>query len=307
MAWTDIFNLAKRVAKGEGKDRKFGLAFNHYNSDPYWDLQTYAAPLQLKMFDKKAEKMSVDTALWKKVWNDFADLYQSKIIPSPADLNLGGGDHIKNSVIITDPFQSDIFMNGRVAMTIAGYDYVSQLTQARDAAAKNPKIPSVDWDVVTMPQFTEVPGTGGNIMLNNLMAINANAQNGEDAWDFIAFNNSKEWARLKSRSSYEMVSRKSFLKPKDGNTYNIAAFYSLKPVPPQDPVIDRLYEEKPNLYQIRQLAQQLILDVLEKKRSVDEALETWQTQGDVLLQQIKTNPNGPLDGTGTYDGGGKTN
>ncbi|WP_235946602.1 ABC transporter substrate-binding protein [Paenibacillus glycinis] len=297
MTWTDIFTLAKRIAKGEGKDRKFGLSFNRYSGDPFWDSQTYAAPLQLKIFDNKAEKMSVDTPQWKKVWGDVADLYLNKIVPSQEDMNAGGGGIIKDKVAY-DPFQGDMFLSGRVAMTIGGYDYVSQLSQAKDAATKNPKISNVDWDVVTVPQFSEVPGVGGNIYLNNLMAINAKAQNPDDAWDFIAFNNSKEWAKLKSRSTYEMVSRKSFLKPKDGMNYNIAAFYTLKPVPPQDPAIDKLYQDMPNLYQVQQVAQPLFQEVLQKKKSVDEALKSWQTQGDVLLQKIKTNPNGPLDGTG---------
>ncbi|MBO7743926.1 extracellular solute-binding protein [Paenibacillus sp. MWE-103] len=298
MTWPDVVTLAKRLAKGDGKDRKFGLSFNRYTGDPYWDSQTYSAPLQLKMFDNKAEKMSVDNASWKKVWTDIADLYESKTVPTQEDVNNGAGGGIIKDKAVYDPFQGDLFLSGRVAMMVAGYDYVTQLSAAKDASAKNQEIKSVDWDVVTVPQFTEVPGVGGNIYLNNLMSINAKAQNPDDAWDFIAFNNSKEWAKLKSRSTYEMVSRKSFLKPKDGMSYNIQAFYTLKPVPPQDPAIDKLFQDKPNLYQVQNLAQPLFQEVLQKKKSVDAALKEWQTKGDALLQQIKTNPNGPIDGVG---------
>ncbi|NBC72190.1 extracellular solute-binding protein [Paenibacillus sacheonensis] len=300
MTWPDVITLAKRIAKGEGKERKFGLAFNRYGSDPFWDSQTYAAPLQLKMFDNTAEKMTVDQPGWKKVWTDISDLYLNKIIPSQEDLNNGADGGIIKDKAVYNPFQGDLFLSGRVAMSVNGYDYVSQLSSVKDAAAKNPKIPSVDWGVVTVPQFTEVPGVGGNISLSNLMAINAKAQNSDDAWEFIAFNNGKQWAELKSRSTYEMVSRKSFLKPKDGMDYNIEAFYTLKPVPPQDPAIDKLYQDKPNLYQVQNIAQQLFQEVLQKKKSVDQALKEWQTKGDVMLQKIKTNPNGPLEG----DGGG---
>ncbi|WP_258171189.1 ABC transporter substrate-binding protein [Paenibacillus sp. R14(2021)] len=299
MQWPDIINLAKRVAKGEGKERKFGFSFNRYVGDPFWDSQTYSAPLQLKIFDNKAEKMTVDTPQWKKVWTDIADLYQAKIIPTQEDVNNGGGmggGGIKKEAF--NPFQGDLFISGRLAMTIGGYDYISELSKAKDAAVKNTKLPNVDWDVVTVPTFAEVPDVGGNIYLNNLMAINAKAQNSEDAWDFIQFNNSKEWAKLKSRSTYEMVSRKSFLKPKDGMDYNIAAFYTLKPVPAQDPAIDKLYQDRPNLYQVQQIAQPLFQEVMQKKKSVEQALKEWQTKGDVLLQKIKENPNGPLDGVG---------
>ncbi|RAP76617.1 ABC transporter substrate-binding protein [Paenibacillus montanisoli] len=304
MTWADVFTKAKQVAKGEGQERKFGFSFNRWSGDPFWDSQTYAAPLQLKMFDNKAEKMTVDTPQWRKVWNEIAGLYQEKIVPSQEDMNVGGGPIKKEAASDTpvfNPFQGDLFINGRIAMMIGGYDYVNELERAKNYSAKNANFPTVDWDVVTIPTFEEAPGIGGNIWLSNLMAITANAQNSEDAWDFIQFNNSKEWAKLKSRSTYEMVSRKSFLKPKDGMNYNIAAFYKLKPVPPQDITLEKLYREKPNLYQVQQIAQPLFQEVLQKKKSVDEALKEWQTKGDAMLQKIKENPNGPLDPIG---GGG---
>ncbi|QHW30336.1 extracellular solute-binding protein [Paenibacillus rhizovicinus] len=301
LRWSDVFTLAQRLAKGDGKDRKFGLAINRW-SDPYSDMMTYATPLQLRMFDKNAEKMTVDTVQWKKVWTDITNLYQQKLVPTQEDYNTPN-DAI-NGKQVYNPFQGDLFISGRVAMTVGGYDYVTQLSQAKDASTQNPKIPSVDWDVVTMPTFEEAPDIGGNVYLNNLMAINAKAQNSEDAWDFIAFNNGTEWAKLKSRSTYELVSRKSFLKPKDGMTYNMAAFYTLKPAPGQDPDLDKLYQEKPNLYQVQQFAPQLFQDVVQKKKTVDEALKEWQTKGDALLQKIKTNPSGPLDGSGGVGVGG---
>lgn len=294
MQWSDVFTLAQRVAKGDGKERKFGLAINRW-SDPYSDMMTYSAPLQLRMFDKNAEKMTVNTAQWKKVWTDISNLYQQKLVPTQEDYNMT--NDAMNGKQVYNPFQGDLFISGRIAMMVAGYDYVTQLSQVKDAAAQNSKITNVDWDVVTMPTFAESPDVGGNVYLNNLMAINAKAQNSEDAWDFIAFNNGKDWAKLKSRSTYELVARKSFLKPKDGMNYNMAAFYSLKPAPGQDPAIDKLYQEKPNLYQVQQYAPQLFQEVVQKKKSVDQALQEWETKGNVLLQKIKTNPTGPLDGT----------
>lgn len=301
MQWPDIINLAKRLAKGDGKDRKFGLAFNRW-SDPYSDMMTYAAPLQLKMFDNKAEKMTVNTPQWKKVWTDISNLYAEKIVPSQEDMNNGGAvdDGAKQ---VYNPFQGDLFIGGRIGMMLAGYDYVTQLSQVKEASVKNPKIKDVDWDVVTVPTFMEQPDTGGNVYLNNLMAINAKAPNSADAWDFIAFNNGKEWAKIKSRSTYELVSRKSFLKPKDGMDYNMAAFYTLKPAPLQDPAIDKLYQTIPNLYQVQQIAPQLFQDVVQKKKSIDQALQEWETKGNAMLQKIKANPTGPVDGS---EGGGPT-
>ena len=301
MQWSDVFDLARRVAKGDGKDRKFGFSFNRWSGDPFNDSQNYAAPLQLKMFDNKGEKMTVDTPQWAKVWKDVLALYTDKIVPSQTDMNVVYDGMAQGKEGVFNPFQGDLFINGRIAMMIGGYDYINELAKAKDYSTKNKAIPTVDWDVVTIPTFPEAPGIGGNIYLNNLMAINAKAQNSDDAWDFIQFNNSKEWAKLRSRSTYEMVARKSFLKPKDGMDYNIAAFYTLKPVPPQDIELEKLYREKQNLYQVNSIGQPLFQEVLEKKKTVEAALKEWQTKGDAMLQKIKENPNGPLDPEG---GGG---
>ncbi|BBH21177.1 hypothetical protein Back11_25220 [Paenibacillus baekrokdamisoli] len=295
MEWNAIFDLAKRVAKGEGKNRKFGFSFNRWSGDPFYDTQNYSAPLQLKIYDNKGEKMTVDTPQWAKVWKDVLGLYKDKVVPTQTDMNaINEGDNANGKERSYNPFQGDMFLGGHVAMMIGGYDYINELSRAKEYSTKNKNIPSVDWDVVTIPTFTEVPDVGGNIYLSNLMAINAKAQNSKDAWDFIQFNNSKEWAKLKSRSTYEMVARKSFLKPKDGMTYNIAAFYTLKPVPPQDLDMDKLYRDKPGIGQVTQLGQPLFQAVLDGKKTVEQALKEWQTQGDAALQKIKDNPN-PTD------------
>ncbi|GGD70677.1 ABC transporter substrate-binding protein [Paenibacillus nasutitermitis] len=308
MQWPDIFNLAERISKGEGKKRTFGFSFNRWSGDGFYDTQNYASPLQLTTFDKKGEKMTVDTPQWNKVWSDVAKLYKNKIVPTQEDMNVDNGDAAagsKSAKQIYNPFQGDLFINGRVAMTIGGYDYINELARAKDFSTKNKDIKAIDWDVVTVPTFAEAPGVGGNIYLNNLMAINSKAQNSEDAWEFIQFNNSKEWAKLKSRSSYEMVARKSFLKPKDGMSYNIGAFYALKPTPPQDIDFDKLNREKPNLWSVNQLGQPLFQEVLSGKKSVDAALKEWQTKGDAFLQKLKQNPNAtlePVNGGGVMGG-----
>jgi len=298
MTWQDIFDKAKLVSKGEGKNRVFGFQFNRWGGDPFWDTQNYAAPLQLKIWDNKGEKMTVDTPQWAKVWKDIAELYKNKIVPGQEDLNKFNEAMMPKPGTdqpVFNPYQNDLFINGKVAMTIGGYDYINELARSKEYNAKKKEIPTVDWEVVTIPTFPEKPGVGGNIYLNNLMAINAKAQNSEDAWKFIEFNNGKEWAKLKSRSTYEMVARKSFLKPKEGMNYNIAAFYTLKPVPPQDTSMEQLFREKPNIWQVQNYAQPLFQEVIQGKKSVEQALKEWQTKGDAALQKLKADPNANLD------------
>lgn len=300
MQWNDLFTLAKRVTKGEGKERKFGLALSRYGGDPFYDTQNYAAPLRLKTWDDKGEKMTVDTPQWAKVWKDILPLYKEKIMPSQKDM-YPEESTMEDGKRAFNPFQGDMFLSGRLAMTIGGYDYITELERAKGAAEKNKNVTAIDWDVVTVPTFPEEPNVGGSIYINNLMTINAKASNSDDAWKFIEFNNSKEWAKLKSRSTYEMVSRISFLKPKEGTNFNIKAFYTLKPVPPSDTDSSTLYQKLPNIWEVNQYGSQLFLEVIEGKKGVEEALKEWQTKGDALLQKMKEDPQASIH---TMNGGG---
>ncbi|MFD0715177.1 ABC transporter substrate-binding protein [Paenibacillus sp. GCM10027626] len=297
MMWDDVINKAKVVAKGEKTKRIFGLQFNRWGGDPFWDMQqSYLPALQLKMYDDKGEKMSVSTPQWEKVFTTMASLYKDKIVPSGEDMYADQKPDANGNMPF-NPFSGDLFINGRVAMTVGRYEYITELERAKEQHAKNDKVPSVDWQVVTMPQHSENPGFGSDVTLSNLMGISAKASNPEDAWDFIAFNNSKEWAKLKSRSTYDLIARKSMLKPRNGADYNIAAFYTLKPISPISVEMEKLQREKPGINNLPSLGQQAFQQVMENKKSAADALKEWETKGNAFLQKLKDNPNAWIEET----------
>ncbi|SDW11051.1 ABC transporter substrate-binding protein [Paenibacillus sp. CF384] len=277
MLWPDVLMLAKKAAAGEGKNRKFGLSFDRWGANGLNDVLSYSAPLQVKMFDKQAWKMTVDTPQWNRAWNDIAALYTDKTVPTQSDLNSSN-----------DNGNSDLFLKGRLAMLIGGYDYINTLAAAHTYSS-DPVTKSLDWDVVSLPHFVEAPEIGGSVALTNLMAIGAKAPNKKTAWDFIQYNNSERMAKLKSRSSSNLPIRRSLLKPKDGMSYNIDAFFALDPVPPLEER-QELYWDTPNLSPAFKLGQPLFQDVIDGKTTVKDALQTWQNKGNALMQDIKRNP-----------------
>ncbi|WP_211745406.1 extracellular solute-binding protein [Paenibacillus sp. Marseille-Q4541] len=284
--WDDIFEKARRVASGEGKDRIYGISMNQWSGDPFYDAQTYAAPLQLRTFDEKAEKMTVDNDSWEKVWSTISKLSRDKIIAGQEAMNVTSGGATEEF----NPFQGNLFMESRVAMVIADYGYVTRLINDNKYAEKNEKFDPVDWDVVTPPVHQEKPGVGGNVYLSNLMAINSSAQNPEDAWEFVKFLNGEEWAKVRARSSYELVSRKSYIKPKEGLDYNIGAFYALKPIPPVSIDTNKLYQTMPNLWQVDQVGQKYFSEVIDNKKTPKEALAEWEKEGNEMLLKLKKDP-----------------
>lgn len=312
MSWDDVFNLARRMKKGEGKDATFGFSFNQWGgSNGFYDITQFGAPLQLRMYDDKAETMTVNTPQWEALWKMVIDLNKDHIVPTQEDINAMYEEANKaagDGPVRYNPYTGQMFLNGRVAMTIGDYSLISQIQQM-NANADKMKIDKLEWDVVTMPFFQEKPGIGGNIGLNQLAGINAKAQNPDDAWEFVKFMNGEKSAKFKSRSTYEMSSLTSFVKIKDGmEPFNIDAFTKVKPVPmSQSAVRDQeLIRTKPNLNLVNELGNQAYMKVIQGTKTVKEALEEWQNRGNDLLQKIKTNPDGQIDGIydDVYGGGG---
>jgi multiple sugar transport system substrate-binding protein len=284
MTWDEVFDLAKLVAKGEGENRKDGFSFTTQSqSDLFWGMQMYTAPLQLSMFDDNAEKLTVDTDQWEKVWSKMAQLQKDKVFPELFDPN----KPMDRKMDPNNPFGYDDFMSGRLAMAIINYGQINQLQSANKGSIKG--YTPIEWDVVTVPSHAEAKGIGGSILMNGIMGINAKAQNKDDAWDFIKFINGEEWAKLKSHSSYNLVSRGKYLKPKDGQDFHMEAFYKVSPAPMTENY--KAFQNK-DIYQVQDIGRQQLLNVLQGKITAREGLKQWQTQGDAMLKQMKDNPNG---------------
>lgn len=296
MQWEEIFAKARQVANGEGSDRVFGFSFNRWSNDPFNDANTYSNSLQLRVYDEKGEKMLVNSDQWNSVWESVYALHKDKIVPDQQFMNEMYEKRSSTPDAPMSPFFGDLFLSGQLAMTISESYYVNELRKANDNAATIPDFEMIDWDVVTVPVSPSNPESGGNIGLSQLMGINSKAQNPDGAWDFIKFSNSKEWAKLKSRSNYELVARKEFLKPVGDMTYNIDAFTMLKPLPPVTNNDEKLYREKPGIWQAQSFGYELFQEVMNGTKDIKQALAEWETKGNAALQQTNEGGgDGPID------------
>ncbi|WEK52946.1 MAG: extracellular solute-binding protein [Candidatus Cohnella colombiensis] len=318
MSWDDVFNLAKRMKSGEGADTVFGFSISQWGSgENFYEFQNFTQPLQLKMYDDKAETMTVNSPLWENYWTKYYDLYKSHIMPRQDDIqemyNRQNEANSNNSTNIYNPYTGRMFLTGNVAMAIGDYSLVNEIQQMNSNSEKY-KIDKLEFDVVSMPYFNENPGVGGTVYFNTLAGINANAQNPEDAWDFIKFMTGKEWAKLKSRSTYEMSALKDYVKVREGmDPFNIEAFTTVKPTMYSGNSLkeQEMFQQKPNLNLISQYGNKAFSDMMQGVKTPKEALAWWQTRGTDILQKIKTQPTGEIDGVseelygdgGMYGGG----
>lgn len=290
MTWDDLFTLARQVAHGEGTDRVYGFKFSKsMYSSMLEDTLVYTAPIKLQYMDEDQEHMLVDSEQWRDVMKEVIALYDENIIPMEDQLY-----EIRNELreIMPDDLARDMFLNGRLAMTVVNYADLSDIITANNYAANIEGFDGVQWDVVTLPVHPEYPNIGSYILTEGLMAINANATNPDDAWELIKFFNGEDWAKLRSRSSELLMSREDYIKPIDGLDYNIQAFTQLTPA--EFPNLKYYMYDNELFWHIKDIGEQFIRRVINQEMELDEALSLWQTQGDALLKAVKENPDADI-------------
>ena len=103
------------------------------------------------MWDDNAERMLVNSDQWEMVWDTVSSLYRDKITPGHEYMNLMWESQNSGDKGYFDPFYGDLFIKGKIAMTIGDYGYINELKRASDNASKLEDYVPVDWDVVTVP------------------------------------------------------------------------------------------------------------------------------------------------------------
>ncbi|OKP69462.1 hypothetical protein A3842_25460 [Paenibacillus sp. P3E] len=287
MTWEKLISVAAKVTKvsKQDKGRVFGLAFNRYLSDPFWDMQNYLSPLQLAMYDNKGGKMTVNTPVWSKAWTDYSSLIKKQIIPGANVIN-----YLEEDV----PLAGDLFLTGKTAMAVGEYNYINELMVANRNASLIKNFKPVDWGIVSVPTFAEKPGVAMGTTLGSLMAINTLAQNKEDAWDLIQFVNSNEVAKIKAHNRYELTARKDYNGFPE-KALDLTPFFIQKPLPASDPVMDSLKARLPGITQINDAGQILFTEVYQGKRTVASALLAWEKQGNFMLKALQKDPDQYFD------------
>lgn len=278
MTWQEMFELARRVSVDHEDKPVYGFGFNTYFGDGgpwnlFHNMNQYVRPLGLKWVDDESLKMTANTDAWHDVWNTMVDLYRDKVLPQEPDWS---------SIDTNNPVAWDLFLSGQLAMAIVPYSYLTDIIYANQQADRIEGFTPIDWDVVTVPVHPEEPGVGLDMYYNGIFAINARAENLEDAWNFIKFINGEEWARIKSKSSYNLLSRRSYIEPLQGIDYNMDAFLQLSP--PEYQIYDSSILES-YYWDIINIGQNKMVEVINEGKNIRLALQEWETEGQMIIQQ----------------------
>ncbi|MFD2672270.1 ABC transporter substrate-binding protein [Marinicrinis sediminis] len=295
MTWDEIFDLAQRISAhyATADEKKYGFAFTQWSNSRnlFEDMRSYTSSLGLQVYDPEANTMLVDSPEWEQVWTKMIQLKEANIFPEEPDYEKMTEQQMRSR------YYSHNFLSGRTAMMLMDYGQINEIITAMTYANEMDDFEPFTWDFVTYPVHPDQPDTGGFASLDPIMAIPAKAQNTEDAWEMIAFINGEEWAKLKSKSTYNMVSRKSYIEEPAGYDINLEAFYTLKTGP--NPY---LADYRNNRYwEVSSFAYDLFNRASNGEMTVKEALQEWTARGNEMLQRPQGD-NGfgiPIDGAVT--------
>lgn len=274
MSWQDILDLARRFpTDGDDKTRIYGYGTN-YGMSLSMLAQSISSAEGLTAVNPGTKKVTLNTDSWKKVYKLALDAIDSKTVYNPKDGGFMGGS-------MEEYYQSQLFLMGRMAIT-TGDPYILQNLKEVKNSLKDYK--PFELGMVSGPVDPADPETTRSVYLYDVFGIRAGSPNADAAWDFIKFINGEDFAKIKSRTMNNgLLSRMGYNKEFDGHSLDV--FYKLKPKVSAD-MYSRTDEIPVEFYsQFQQIQDRELALVQEKKKSLDEALQTMEQESQVALDK----------------------
>ncbi|SDF80430.1 multiple sugar transport system substrate-binding protein [Fontibacillus panacisegetis] len=277
MTWENIYDLARRFpTEGDGNTRVYGygeqfsMSFNRI-------VQNIANNEGIMMVNPNTLEVTINTESWRKMYQLVLDGLNSNTVYIPEQ------NGSKGVVTPEDQLKNQPFIMGRFAMVVGGPYTLEQIKQAK-TSVQNYK--PFELGMVTGPVNSADPERSSTFFLYQIMTIRANSTNVEAAWEFIKFANGEEYAKNKSKSMSNGLLLSRIGAYQDSEGYSMDVFYKLKPN------MDRFnyYEEFkriPAAFNIGfiPIMEREIALVRENKKSIDDALQTAQKDGQELMDK----------------------
>lgn len=168
MTWEQFDSIAREMTSGSGADKVYGAHFHTWRSTV--ELGTVQ--------DGKNTVIATDYSFMKPMYNMVVGMQNDGIIMDYGELKAGSVHY------------SGVFKNSQIAMLPMGSWFIGSLIAAKNAGEFD-----FNWDVAKYPHPAGVEaGTTAGTLTS--LAINANSNNKDAAWDFIKFYSGTEGAKV---------------------------------------------------------------------------------------------------------------
>ncbi|GGG59892.1 ABC transporter substrate-binding protein [Paenibacillus radicis (ex Gao et al. 2016)] len=273
MTWDQVLQLAQRFpGKDESGEHLYGLSLQFWESTPSGLLERLNGIEGLADYDFKQKKILIKTDANRKNAEKAVALFEKEVIPYY---------EIQNGMIESDDVEKEPFITGNSAMYLGSFTFFNTLVRL---TAENGN--KMQWDMVTEPINPQFPDQAVSFSLIKIFAINAESSNQQAAWQFIQFANSDSLAKLKSKSNFFLQSRTGTMNEKNG--HSLEPFYKLKFTQSFS------YPEENLQLFLREygaLKRAQFKEVLDHNKTLNQALETIEAEGQLLLGAASLQPN----------------
>lgn len=287
MSWEDVLKLAQQFpTTGTDETRIYGLAQSMFTQDPTDLVKTIADSKNLSILDAEGKNLTMDTPEWKSIFEEVVAAYQSKSVSLSGDNALSAAPtKVKGTTaksdgdgprMITIGENSNLFLSGRAAMMIDSSFMLNQMDMMK---TMNKDTKPINMGIVTEPVDPANPDVSDSFSVSQIIGIDAQSVHISAAWEFIKYVHSDELAKIRSKSSPELISRSAYAKDKQGNS--LEAFYKLKPNSNSG---SQLYP-KGFREAFSNIAAEQMKAALSKSKSADEAFAVIVEQGQKALTE----------------------
>ncbi len=170
MTWTEFEELAGKLTSGTGENKDYGALFHTWQAC----VENWA------VVDGKTTILSDDLSAFKPYYDMVLRMQDAGTCMDYATLKTGSLHY------------SSMFMQGHVAMMPMGGWFCSTMLSKKAAGETN-----VNWGIATLPhpEGVEAGYTVGGV---TPIAVNANSEKKDAAWEFVKFVSSEEGAKLQA-------------------------------------------------------------------------------------------------------------
>ncbi|WP_127487162.1 ABC transporter substrate-binding protein [Paenibacillus ehimensis] len=273
MSWNELILLSQRFSTQNEDPPVYGLE-GRTLTNPFIFATTVGASYGLKYLDPESKKMTLNTPEWAKVFKLVAEAFQKgnfyKADPASGPKPSPGS---KREEVLKQQYP---FLNGHIAMTIQGVDFV-------DVLSTTPGLP-FEWDLVTVPVDQSNPNSGNSMSVNEIFSVNVNSQNPAASWKFIEYINSDAFARIMTKSTIKALPARVNAAPKEER--NVKAFYEL--TPPNESMYKN-FDKLPDsfLMTFDSIINQEMEPLLQGKSTAETALQRIEARSQAELDKPK--------------------
>ncbi|PYI53802.1 extracellular solute-binding protein [Paenibacillus flagellatus] len=266
MSWDDVMTLARRFPVDPDPDKRIYGIHEKYMT-PFDFVNDVASTQGAAFLSEDGKRMTIDTDVWRKAFRQVLEGFKS------GNLYYYYKDGKPISYGPDETKQMDLFSSNRAAMTVSSPEQMFRMKQWGESG--------LNWDIVTVPVDPANPDYTRYFSPSIVYAVSANAEHPETAWEVVRYFNGTEAAKVSQKTSEALPTRTAFAKTKDGRS--LEPFYMLKPVK-QDA---SSYAVMPGpFYQpFETLVIREIDEAVKGRKTIEEAVQTIQTEGQTLLDQ----------------------